>query len=224
MRHLLHLGLFALALTVVSVASADDDSDSDSDYERDARVIVVRNKGPHKSRPVRRDIDPSPVVYHSPYAPHHPGRRADYPRHVYYHRSYELAAARQNVREQEQDLERIVRIANRWNQATANRNPHAQRKAELRLDSWIEREIIESRHEPYDKNYVRRLRTLRRELNASDGWYAYGRGWHVYGRGWHRNNAYKARILDELIELSERQVYRAHARLRHPGRFAVAYR
>lgn len=229
MRHLLHIGLFALALTAVSQASADDDSD----YERGERVIVVRNQGPPKARPVRASFEPPPRVYESRRARHQLPRAIYDPRRVYEHRARELAAARENLHDQERDLEQIVRIANRWDQANANNNPYALRKIERRLDDWMEREIIESRHDPRDRSYVDRLRKLRRELAANEGWYGHGRG-HArgyghghargYGRGWRRNQAYKASILNELVQLSERQVYRAQARVRHPVRFSFAYR
>lgn len=227
MRHLLHIGLFALALTPLSQASADDDSD----YGRDERVIVVRSKGPQKARPVRATFEPPPRVYESRRGHHQPPRAIYDPRHVFQHRAHELAAARQNLHDQQRDLEQIVRIASRWDQASANNNPHALRKVERRLDDWIEREIVESRHDPRDQSYVHRLRKLRRELAATERSYGYGHGYghgrghgRGYGRGWRRNQAYKASILSELVELSERQVYRAQARVRHPVRFSVAYR
>jgi hypothetical protein len=221
MRALLHLGLFALALTAVSQASADDDSD----YERGERVIVIRNQGQSRARPARDRFEPAPRVYESRRGRHQPPRAIHDPRRVYEHRARELAAARENLYDQERDLEQIVRIANRWEQASANNNPYALRKIERRLDDWMEREIIESRHDPRDRSYVHRLQKLRRELAANEGWYGHGRG-HArgYGRGWRRNQAYKASILNELVELSERQVYRARARVRHPVRFSFAYR
>lgn len=219
MRHLLHIGLFALALTAVSQASADDDSD----YERGERVIVVRSKGPQKARPVRATFEPPRRVYESRRGQPQPPRALRDPRRAFEHRAHELAAARQNLHDQQRDLEQIVRIANRWDQASASNNPHALRKVERRLDDWIEREIVESRHDPRDQNYVHRLRKLRRELAATERWYGHGRG-HGYGRGWRRNQAYKASVLSELVELSERQVYRAQARVRHPVQFSFAYR
>lgn len=226
MRHLLHFGLFALALMVVSQASADDDSD----YERDARVIVVRAKGQHKARPVRATHDPPPPRFHEGPRVRYERDRAVYDsRRVYRHRGYELAAARANVLDQQKDYEQISRIANRWEQATANHNQHALFKIERRLDDWIEREIIESRQDPYDAPHVKRLQVIRRELEATESWFPrghaygarYGRG---YGRGWRHNVAYKAQLIDELVELSERQVYRAQARLHQRTRFSFAYR
>ncbi len=210
-----------LALTVVGQASADDDSD----YEREGTVIVVRGKGHHKTRPVRATQDPpGPGAHHSPVRYERDPAVYD-SRRVSRHRAYELAAARQNLDDQRRDLEQIVRIANRWEQASADHNPHALRKVERRLDDWIEREIIESRHNPRDQSYVQRLRELKRELAATDGGYGHGRGYgRVYGRGWRRHQAYKANVLSELVELAERQVYRAQARLRHPVRFSFAYR
>ena len=66
--------------------------------------------------------------------------------------------------DQRQDLEQIVRIAERWEQATANRDRHAQSKVDRRLDAWLEREIRESIREPHNHRYTRRVRALSDEL------------------------------------------------------------
>jgi hypothetical protein len=64
---------------------------------------------------------------------------------------------------------------------------------------------------------VHRLHALRRQLRISQGW-------HSQGRGRHRFSARKAEVLDELVRLSERQVYQARARARSQRHMAIAYR
>jgi hypothetical protein len=149
--------------------------------------------------------------------------------------------------DQRQDLEQIVRITERWEQATANRDRHAQWKVDRRLDAWLEREIRESIREPHNYRYTQRLRALSDELTTLErrghqgrghnghGYQArghYGNGYRAHGyygnashgRGHHGYYGKKARILNELVELSERQVHRARAGFRYPAHMSFAHR
>ena len=211
MRALLHLGLFVLALTFVGQASADHE---DGDHRRRERrtTVVIAPKVEHRVvRPVRTPVESAPPRYDYGYDHEYAWKKG---RH---HRHRAMDEARRDLLEQERDHEEIVRIADRWRRATYEGNPHLQRNAERRAHAWIEREISESRHERDHGLYVHRLHSLRRELRFSQGW-------HGYGRGRHRLNAHKARVFDELVELSNRQVRRARARVRDQGHRAYAYR
>ncbi len=225
MRHLLHLGLFAAVLVATTQANADDDRDD----RREARVVVARDHGPRHVRHVRVDTRPVRVVYDSP------RRIPDYRRAPYdFHRDY---------RDQRQDLEQIRRIAWRWERAVSYGDYPAIRIADARLDAWLEREIYESMHEPYSERYTQRIRALSEELaflekrvgRVSHGQYGHrgykkGRGHakgHAYGYGRQRVDFYfqeKARILDALVRLSERQVRRAQANLDRPVFRSYVYR
>jgi hypothetical protein len=149
-----------------------------------------------------------------------------------------MHVARRDYFDQREDLEQIVRISQRWEQATANRNRDAEWKVNRRLDAWLEREVRESRNH----RYTQRVRSLSHELAALEQRRHYtrgynGRGQHDRGhpgRGHYDRGHYarsypsyhesKARILDELVRLSERQVQRAEANLRYPHRPSFAYR
>jgi hypothetical protein len=128
-----------------------------------------------------------------------------------------IADARRELYEEKRDHQEIVGIANRWTQAIRERNAHAQRNAERRIQAWIDREIAESSRKPDNGRYVYRLYALRRELSGG-----YGR--HRYGRRSHLFDARKAHVIGELVNLSERQVRRAHARARNQMHMAFAYR
>jgi len=191
MRHLLHFGIFVLALAAVTQADAQDRRRGD----RHATVVIAAGGGPRMVRPVydsRRSMDrPSRAVYDA--------QRAYF--------------------DQRQDLEQIVRIAERWEHA------------------WLEREIRESIREPHHHRYTQRMRLLSDELarlerkkkhgHGYDGRGYDGRGYERRGyegrghRGYYRN---KARILDELVMLSERQVQHARANVRYPFRLSFAHR
>ncbi|MBW2379608.1 MAG: hypothetical protein JRG70_08670 [Deltaproteobacteria bacterium] len=209
MRHLLHFGIFVLALAAVTQADAQDRRRGD----RHATVVIAAGGGPRMVRPVydsRRSMDrPSRAVYDA--------QRAYF--------------------DQRQDLEQIVRIAERWEHAVASRDRHAQWKIDRRLDAWLEREIRESIREPHHHRYTQRMRLLSDELarlerkkkhgHGYDGRGYDGRGYERRGyegrghRGYYRN---KARILDELVMLSERQVQHARANVRYPFRLSFAHR
>jgi hypothetical protein len=206
MRALLHLGLFVLAFTVVGRASADHD---DEDRRRERRTsIVIAPEIEYRSAPpvrARRGPMPRPVAVQPPRP----------------HRGRGIAEARREVYEQQRDHDEIVRITHRWKRAAQERNPHAQRNAERRVQLWIDREIDESSRKPNHGRYVHRLHSLRRELRKPYGWHSYGRG---RGRGLHRAHAHKVRVLDELVDLSAHQVRRAKAQARERLGLAFAYR
>jgi hypothetical protein len=138
--------------------------------------------------------------------------------------------------DQRQDLEQIVRISERWEQATANRNLDAQSKVDRRLDAWLDREIRESIREPRNHAYTQRVRVLSDELAMLERRGHHGRGHHGRGHNGHGHGGHgkghgdrgyygkKARILNELVELSERQVHRARAGVRYPFQMSLAYR
>jgi hypothetical protein len=221
MRHLLHFGFFALVLTAVTRADAQDRRHDD----RHTTVVIAAGSGSRVVRPVRASYDPPRTVYDSRQTVRRPSIATHEARRAYF--------------EERQDLDQIVRITERWKQATANRDRYAQGKIDRRLDAWLEREIRESTR---DHRYTQHVRMLRDELEALERrnhhWRGYqGRGHHdrgyrdrgYHGHGYHERGhrgyyAKKARILDELVELSERQVYRAQARLRYPRWPSYAYR
>lgn len=228
MRHLLHLGLFAAALAASVQASADDDSD----YRRETRVVVARDHGPRHVRTVRVETPPVRVVYDA--------RR---PHPAYRRTAQEL---RRDYYDQRQDLEQIRRIARRWERAVSYRDYPAMRIADARLSSWLDREIYEATHGPHGERYAQRLRAISDELAYLDkrahrghghgnhytcnhgptysGHPGRGHG-HAHGRAKARfYSDDKARIFDELIRLSERQVRRAQANLDRPVMWSYAYR
>ena len=217
MRHLLHFGIFVLALAAVTQADAQDRRRA----VRHATVVIAAEPGPRVVRPPRAIYDSRRTVHRQP-RPTYDVRRAYF--------------------DQRQDLEQIIRIAERWEQATANRDRHAQWKVDRRLDAWLAREIRESIREPHNHHYTHRVRLLGDELamlerRKSRGHGYYDRGYHgqrhhgreYYGRG-HQGRGHhgyygkKARILDELVQLSQRQVHRAEDSMRYPFRLSFAYR
>jgi len=200
MRQLLHFGLFALALTVVTQADAQDRHHSN----RPTTVVVARGGGPQLVRAAL--VDPDRDFYR-----------------------------------QRQDLAQIVAISDQWERGIANRDRYTQSVADRRLDAWLEREIRESVREPYNDRYAYRLTVLRDELALLERQASRGRGHDAcyegkHGRGHdahheakrgHGSRVYyveKAQIFDELIDLSERQLQRAQARIRYPIRTSLAYR
>ena len=224
MRNLLHFGLFALALTAVTQADAQDRRHGD----RHTTVVIAPGGGPRVVQTVRASFDPPRAVYDSRRTIHKPSHAAYDTRRAYF--------------DQREDLEQIVRIAERWEHATANRDRHAQSKVDRRLDTWLEREIRESVREPHNYRYAQRVRVLSDELAMLErrGHQGRGHNGHAYKSRGHNGHGYKdrgyyggvdrgysakkARILNELIELSERQVHRAQASMRHPFRLSFAYR
>ena len=219
MRHLLHFGIFVLALAAVTQADAQDRRRG----ERHTTVVIATERGPRLVRPVHAGVQPHRAIYDSRRTMHRPSRP-----------TYNLSRA---YFDQRQDLDQIVRIAERWEQATARRDRHAQWKVDRRLDAWLEREIRESIREPHNYRYTQRVRFLSDELARLERRKPHGHGHHgqgYYGRGYHDRGSYgggprsyygkKARILDELVELSGRQVHRARAGVRYPFQMSFAYR
>ena len=224
MRHLLHFGLFVLALAAVTRADAQDRRRGD----RQVTVVVDSRTG---SRLVRARAEPQRAVYDS--------------RRVIYAPSRPVYDARRAYFDQRTDLEQIVRISERWEQASARRDRHAEANVDRRLDAWLEREIRESIAEPYNRRYTQRVRQLSGELATLERRGHHGRGHHgrghyghgqqakghggYYGHG-QQAKAYggysgkKARILHELVALSERQVQRARAGIRQPFPMSLAHR
>jgi hypothetical protein len=201
MRTLLHFGIFALVLTTVGQASADDHRRR----QRQTTIVIAPQTRDRAVRPVRAPAPPPPRVYDEQRYRHH--------------RSRGLVEARREVIDQRRDHDQILHMSLRWEQATANRNPHAQRNVERRINAWIEREIDESSHKADHGRYVHRLHQLRRELRGPRGWYGYG-----YGRGRHHVNRHKANVIGEVVQLSERQLRHAQARARRHTGLAFAYR
>jgi hypothetical protein len=198
-----------MALTVVGQASADHDDDDKRSRQRHASVVITADVGHVKTRPVRAPAEPLPPRYDWRYERYQ--RRPD----------PGLIEARRELHEQRKDHEQIVRIARRWEQTTAHRNPHAQYDVERRLVAWIDREIQESNRKADRGRYVHRLHALRRELRVSRGRYGHGRG---YGHGRHRSNAHTASIIGELVALSEHELQRAENRARRHMHLAFAHR
>ena len=203
MRALLHLGLFALAFAFVSQASADDD---DREYRRGRKhhtaVVIAPEPAPRALRPVRAPYAPRPVASEWRYGRY---ERPDF------------VQARYELHEQRRDHDQLVRLVNRWDEASAYGNPHAKRNVERRVDAWIEREIAESSQRRGNGRYVLRLHELRRELWTTHRW-------HPRGHARHRHQAHKARVLDELVFVSENQLRRMRARVRAHRPIAFAYR
>jgi hypothetical protein len=214
MRNLLHFGLFALALTAVTQASAQDTRRGD----RHTTVVIAPGGAPRSVRPVRASFEPPRAVYDS--------------RRTFPVSSRATHDARRAYLDQQQDLQQIVAIAKRWEWATASRDRHAQWKVDQRLDAWLTREIRESAREPHNHRYAYRVRALNEELamlerRVHDRPARYGHGARRQGHHWQGRQGYyakKARILDELVELSERQLERARASVRYPMRPSFAYR
>ena len=214
MRHLLHFGLFVFALTVVTQADAQDHRRG----SRQTTVVIAPGGGPRYVQPVRASFDPPRAVYDSRRAFPENSRATYYARRAYF--------------DQQQDLQQIVTIANRWERATASGDRHAQWKVDQRLDAWLAREIRESSREHHNHRYAQRVRLLSDELASLERrtYDGRGHGGHAHqgrghgGRGRHGYYTKKARILEELVGLSERQLERARANIGYPLRPSFAYR
>ena len=214
MRHLLHFGLFVFALTVVTQADAQDHRRG----SRQTTVVIAPGGGPRYVQPVRASVDPPRAIYDSRRTFPESSRVTYYARRAYF--------------DQRQDLQQIVAIANRWERATASGDRHAQWKVDQRLDAWLAREIRESSREHHNHRYAQRVRLLSDELASLERRTYDGRGHGGYvhqgrghgGRGRHGYYTKKARILEELVGLSERQLERARANIGYPLRPSFAYR
>ncbi len=219
MRYLLHIGLFALALGAVTQADAQQSRRGD----RQTTVVIAGGGGPRTVHPVRASFDPPRAIYAQP--------------RTFNHTPKAIQASRRDYFDQRQDLDQILRISERWERATAERNRDAEWNANRSLDAWLEREIRESAREPVNQRYTDRLRLLSSELASLERSRHHGRGHYerahcgrahghrgYYGRGQGGYFAKKASILNELVQLSERQLQRAEANLHYPYRFSVARR
>jgi hypothetical protein len=186
-------------------------------------VVIAPGSGPRYVQPVRASFEPPRAVYDSRRTFPESSRTTYYARRAYF--------------DQRQDLQQIVAIANRWERAIASGDRHAQWKVDQRLDAWLAREIRESSREQHSHRYTQRVRLLRDALaflerRTYDGRGHQGRGHHGHGyqgrghggRGRHGYYTKKARILEELVELSERQLERARANIGYPLRPSFAYR
>ena len=219
MRYLLHFGIFGLALATVAQADAQGERRRG---DRHTTVVIAAERGPRVVRPVRVGVEPHRAIYDSRRTVQRPVRPTYDARRAYF--------------AQREDLEQIVRIADRWERATANRDRDAQSKVDRRLDAWLEREIRESIREPQNHRYTQRVRLLSRELAMLErrtprghGHYGHGnsgRGHGKYGQGKHGRDYHgeKGRIFNELVALSERQVRHAQAGVRYPLELSLARR
>lgn len=118
---------------------------------------------------------------------------------------------------QDRDFAEITNIVAQWKHATIHRDPRGQWVADRRLDAWLSREIRQSVRQPFDRPYAMRLRALNDQLIVVE------RQQRHYGgrRGYYPR---KARILDELVELSARQSKRARGHRRGSIRMSFAVR
>jgi len=98
------------------------------------------------------------------------------------------------------DLDQIADIAWQWRRAVARHDHRGQWAADRRLDTWLSREIRQSVRHPYDHRYAMRLRALNDQLIRLERRHRGGM------RGYYPA---KARILDELVDLSAWQAQRA---------------
>jgi hypothetical protein len=116
---------------------------------------------------------------------------------------------------QSMDFLQIADITAQWKRAVATHDRRGQWTADRRLDAWLSREIRESVRHPYDHRYATRLRALNNQLIRLERQHRGGiRGY--YPR--------KARILDELVDLSAWQAKRARGHDRSSFRLSFAVR
>jgi len=124
--------------------------------------------------------------------------------------------SRQRLVHQDRDALQIANIATQWRWAVARHDRRGQWVADQRLDAWLSREIRQSVRQPYDHRYAMRLRTLNNQLIVLE------RQPHCGGRRGHY--AQKARILDELVDLSAWQAKRARGHHRSSIHLSFATR
>jgi len=199
MRYLFHLGLFLGALVIVTSAEAQPNRRAD----REVTVVVAGHGHPkydYKHHPKHKG---KKGVYRAP-----PGRGYGHHKSKHEYRSHD----------ERRDLRQIVDISRAWRRAMITRDYYGQATVDRRLEAWIERELYEARRDHHNVHYARRLRELSREVEALN--------WRLAtGHARRQDYARKSRILDHLVELSERQVYRAKAYEKHPRRpsYAATY-
>lgn len=98
------------------------------------------------------------------------------------------------------DFAQIADITAQWKRSVAIHDRRGQWVADRRLDTWLSQEIRESVRHPYDHRYAVRLRALNDQLIRLE------RQHRGSSRGYYSR---KARILDELVDLSAWQAKRA---------------
>lgn len=121
------------------------------------------------------------------------------------------------LNEQKRDLRQIRDISRAWHHATARRSRYERSLVDQRLDAWLERELRETARRGSDPYVRHRLYELSRQLDALR-WRA--------ANGLHRRHDYrrKARILNELVRISETEVRRARERVPRDVRRSFALR
>jgi hypothetical protein len=107
--------------------------------------------------------------------------------------------ANRRLHDEQRDLQQIIDISRAWRRATITRDRYGQALTDRRLEAWVARELYEARRDRYAP-YERRIRELSRELDALSWRFASGRA-HRY------HYVRKSEILDDLVALSERQIY-----------------
>lgn len=203
MRYLVHLGLFFGALVAVTSAEAQPNRRAD----REVTLVVARHGHP-KHHNSKHDE-------YGKYDKHHNSKHDKYGKYDKHHNNkhaYRVPRGRAyghykpepeyRLHDERRDLRQIVNISRAWRRAVVTRDHYGQAMTDRRLEAWLDRELYDARRDHHDHHYVRRLRELRRELDALN--------WHFHsGYAGRHDYARKSRILDHLVELSERQVYRA---------------
>ncbi|MDH3202176.1 MAG: hypothetical protein OEM15_14895 [Myxococcales bacterium] len=206
MRYLFHWGLFLGALVVVTSAEAQPNRRADREV-----TVVVAGHGHSKYESKHHS------KHHSKHYAKHKAKKGAYrapPGRAYGHYKVDY---RYDLHDERRDLRQIVDISRAWRRAMITRDYYGQAMIDRRLEAWIARELYEARRDHHGHHYVRQIRELSRELEALNWRFATGNARrHDYAR--------KTQILDHLVELSERQVYRAKAYERYPRRPSYAFR
>lgn len=166
------------------------------------------------NRRIKRDTEVVTVRHGRAAHPQH--RRAKHVRRAPAHPRY-IRATEWELKEQKRDLRQIRDISRAWHHATVRRSHYEQQLVDRRLAVWLERELRDSRRPGSDPYLHDRLYELSRQLDALH--------WRV-ARGVHRRHDYrrKARILDELVLISETEVQRARERVPYDVRWSLALR
>lgn len=149
--------------------------------------------------------------------PIHPSqRRHTYVRSTTSRRQYAHRASWE-LEEQRRDLRQIRDITRAWHRANARFDFYELSLADQRLSVWLERELRQAHYRGADPYFRDRLDDLSLQLEVLDR--RQGR------RGSRRHDSRrKARILDELVQLSESEVARARARVPRDLHWSVARR
>ena len=188
------LTVVSLCVGTVVLPGTDATAQPRRTYERERPVVVVRHE-PRHAHSRRR------TVKHTRHATV-PGPRVD--RHAV------LA-----LRHEQRDLREIRDISRAWHHAVRRRSAYDLAWVDQRLTVWLADQRREARYRGTDPRLAARLRELDRHLEAIR--------WRE-ARGFARRHDVrrKARILDELVLLSEDQVRWAEARVRRASPWSVA--